>query len=276
MPTDSLRLLVLGAHPDDAEYHAGGLISIYAKLGHTVKLVSVSNGGAGHHRYSSEELVQIRREEAAKAGRVVGAEYVTWDNPDGALQPTLDLRHQIIREIRTFKPDLVLTHRTNDYHPDHRAVGQAVQDASYMVTVPLVCPEIPILDKDPIVAYMVDLFTKPYPHQGDFVLDVTAQLDTIIDMMVCHRSQFLDFLPFNAGIADQVPVDEAAQKPWLRDWFKQIAAPRVQRFRQQLVQTYGEERTAQAEIVEAYEISEYAGTLDETHSAKLFPTQATP
>lgn len=276
MPTNPLRLLVLGAHPDDAEFHAGGLIAVHTKLGHTVKLVSVSDGGAGHHRYSSKELVQIRRKEAAAAGRVVGAEYVTWNNPDGALQPTLDLRQQIIREIRTFKPDLVLTHRTNDYHPDHRAVGQAVQDASYMVTVPLVCPDIPILDRDPVVAYMVDLFTRPYPHAGDFVLDVSGQLETIIDMMVCHRSQFLDFLPFNAGIADQVPDDEAERRQWLRDWFKQVAAARAKRFRPQLVKTYGEERAAQAEIVEAYEISEYAGALDETLGAKLFPSHAAP
>jgi LmbE family N-acetylglucosaminyl deacetylase len=219
-------------------------------------------------------LVRIRRDEAASAGRVVGAEYVTWDNPDGALQVTLDLRHQIIREIRTFKPDLVLTHRTNDYHPDHRAVGQSVQDASYMVTVPLVCPDVPILEKDPIVAYMIDLFTKPYPHQGDVVLDVTDQIDTIVDMMACHKSQFLDFLPFNAGIADQVPQDEAAQKPWLREWFKRIAAPRVRRFRDQLVRAYGDDRAAKAEAVEAYEISEYAGTFDDSLRDRLFPRSA--
>ena len=138
MSGEQLRLLILGAHPDDADVHAGGLASIYRQLGHVVKMISVTDGGAGHHQRSSAELAEIRRAEAAAAGKVIGAAYETWGNPDGELQPTLEVRHQIIREIRTFQPDLLLTHRTNDYHPDHRAVGQVVQDASYMVTVPLV------------------------------------------------------------------------------------------------------------------------------------------
>ena len=63
-----LKLLVLGAHPDDAEYHAGGLAAIYRELGHTVKAVSLTNGGAGHHVRQPAELVPLRRAEAAAAG----------------------------------------------------------------------------------------------------------------------------------------------------------------------------------------------------------------
>ena len=81
--------------------------------------------------------------------------------PDGALQATLELRQRVIREIRGFRPDLVLTHRTNDYHPDHRATGQVVQDASFLVRVPRIVPEVPVLQRDPVVAFMSDLFTKP-------------------------------------------------------------------------------------------------------------------
>ena len=87
----------------------------------------------------------MRRRESLAAAAVIGATYDVWKYPDGMLQPTLEVRERLIREIRSFNPDLVLTHRPNDYHPDHRAVGQAVQDASYMVTVPLVaagCPGI--------------------------------------------------------------------------------------------------------------------------------------
>ena len=158
-----LRLLILGAHPDDAEYHAGGLAAAYRRLGHAVKMVSCTDGSAGHQSFERAKLGPIRRIEAAAAGRVIEAEYVTWDFPDGLLQATFDLRHAILREIRTFQPDLVLTHRTNDYHPDHRAVGQAVQDASYLVTVPRIAPEAPALRRDPVVASMVDLFTRPCP-----------------------------------------------------------------------------------------------------------------
>lgn len=270
MPSDSPRLLVLGAHPDDAEYHAGGLISIYRQLDREVKIVSVTDGRAGHHRYSSGELVGIRRQEAADAGRVVGAVYETWDFPDGRLQPTLDVRERIIREIRQFQPDLVLTHRTNDYHPDHRAVGQAVQDASYMVTVPLVVADVPIVSRDPVVAYMVDLFTRPCPLRPDVVYDVSDRIETTLDMLACHRSQVFDFLPFNEGIADQVPADMAEQRQWLSDWFIHRTGERAVRFRPELIAAYGE-TGAHTRHAEVYEISEYAAALDDGRRERLFP-----
>ena len=108
------RLLILGAHPDDAEYHGGGLASIYRQLDRPVKMISVTDGSAGHYQRTPAELVQLRRSEAANAGHVIGATYETWDFPDGSLEPTLDVRRRIIQEIREFQPDLVLTHRTCD------------------------------------------------------------------------------------------------------------------------------------------------------------------
>ena len=153
MTDHPLRLLILGAHPDDAEFHCGGLISIYRQLGHEVKIVSVTNGAAGHHQRSADELSRIRRQEAGAVAERIGASYDVWEFPDGELQPTLEVRRRIIREIRTFAPNLVLTHRTNDYHPDHRAVGQAVQDASFTVTVPLIVPDTAALRRDPVVTF---------------------------------------------------------------------------------------------------------------------------
>src|SRR5687768_8092788 len=97
--TDPLRLLILCAHPDDAELLAGGLATIYRRAGHVVKMVSVTDGAAGHHQMSGPELAQRRRAEATAAGKVIGAEYVTWDFPDGSLVPSIEVRQQIIREI---------------------------------------------------------------------------------------------------------------------------------------------------------------------------------
>ena len=164
----------------------------------------------------------------------------------------------------------MLTHRPNDYHPDHRAVGQAVQDASYMVTVPLVVPDVPILARDPVVAYMPDLFQRPYPLVGDVVVDITEQLDTIIDMLACHQSQVFEFLPFNQGIADQVPQEPQARHRWLRDWYVRIIRPRADRFREPLLRQYGSPRGEQIECVEAFEISEYASPLDHDARRRLF------
>lgn len=215
MAESPVRLLVLGAHPDDAEFHAGGLITHYRRLGHIVKIVSVTDGAAGHQRIPPAELTRIRRSEAADVGRQTGCEYEVWDFPDGELQPTLEVRRQIIREIRMFAPDLVLTHRTCDYHPDHRAVGLAVQDASYMVTVPHAVPEVPALRADPIVASMNDLFTKPCSLQPDVVLDIGPFLPEILRMLSCHASQVFDWLPYNLRVEDSLPTDFAGRMEWL-------------------------------------------------------------
>ncbi len=159
------RVLVLGAHPDDAEVSAGGLLWSHHSQGSLLRLISVTDGRSGHQSIPDAELIEIRRQEASQAGKLLGCDYLTWDFPDGYLETSLALRLQIIREIRTFRPDLILTHRTCDYHPDHRAVGQAVQDASYLVTVPKIAPEVPALARDPVVAYMPDLFTR-LPRSG--------------------------------------------------------------------------------------------------------------
>ena len=271
MPEERLRLLIFGAHPDDAEYHSGGLASIYRKLGHAVKMVSVTNGSAGHHEISAWEVVAMRRKEATASGAVIGAEYEVWDFPDTELEPTLEVRRKIIAEIRTFAPDLVLTHRTNDYHPDHRAVGQAVQDASFMVTVPRVVPDIPTLKKDPVVAYMPDLFTKPLPLTADVVIDVSDEFDTVVSMLACHRSQVFEWLPFLEGTLDEVPRDDDERIRWLRDWYARAARPRADRFRQEIIAAYGEERGSRIEFAEVYEISEYAAALDDSTKQRLFP-----
>jgi LmbE family N-acetylglucosaminyl deacetylase len=267
---DPLKLLILGAHPDDADISAGGLASIYRRLGHTVKMVSVTNGESGHHKTWGAPLVQRRRAEAAAAGAVIGAEYVTWDNRDGYLAPTLELRFQVIREIRTFKPDLVLTHRTNDYHPDHRAVGDVVRDASYMVTVPSVLPETPALRRDPVVAFMPDRFTKPTQLAGDVVVDITAELERIVDMLACHVSQFYEWLPYNMRVEDQLPADNAGKKEWLRRWYLSRIRPQAERYRAELVRTYGAVRGSQIEYTEAFEVSEYAAPLDAAARERLF------
>jgi LmbE family N-acetylglucosaminyl deacetylase len=263
--------LVLGAHPDDAEYHAGGLVCRYRQLGRPVKLVSVTDGGAGHHEKTATELIALRRAEASAAGQVIGATCETWNFPDGRLLPTLDLRERIIREIRQYQPDLVLTHRNCDYHPDHRAVAQAVQDASYLVTVPLVVPDVPALRTDPVVAYLPDLFTRPAPMRADHLLDVTPHLDTIVQMLACHQSQVFEWLAFEAGILDTVPIDPRDRLAWLQTWYTRQISPRADRYRDALIATLGAPRGRELDLIEMFEISEYANQPDAKRRQVLFP-----
>jgi LmbE family N-acetylglucosaminyl deacetylase len=279
MSSAPLRLLILGAHPDDAEFHAGGLILHYVRAGHVVKMVSATDGGAGHQTLSGPPLTEIRSREARAAAQLVGATAELWPFPDGRLEPSLELRERVIREIRSFRPDLVLTHRTCDYHPDHRAIGQSVQDASYLVTVPSICPDAPILRRDPVVATMNDRFTRPTPMRADVILDISAELPEITRMCACHASQFFDWLPFNQQKLAAVPTGEAARLDWLADQLRDHLRTYADRFRAELIATYGPRRGVAAELAEAFEISEYAAPLDADARRRLFwflPEEATP
>lgn len=145
-----LRVLAIGAHPDDCEIKFGGTAAKMAAAGHAVKFVSVTNGDAGHQTLAGAALAKRRYLETQEAARRLGiAEYQVLDNHDGALMPTLEVRKQIIRIIRAWKADIVISHRTNDYHPDHRYTAMLVQDAAYMVVVPNVASDTPRLERNP-------------------------------------------------------------------------------------------------------------------------------
>jgi LmbE family N-acetylglucosaminyl deacetylase len=266
------RILLLGAHPDDADIKGGGTAAKWCRLGFAVKMVSVTDGGAGHHVMRRPELVERRRSEARAAGAVIGAEYEVLGNPDGELLPTLEARRQLIRLIRSFRPDLVITHRPTDYHPDHRYTATLVQDAAYMITVPAVCPDTPHLDKNPVILYFSDDFNKPNPFTPDVVVDIGEEMPLLIDMLHRHASQFYEWLPYNFGIpSGDVPASEGERRAWLGERIRRRIRPLADRCREQLVATYGAEVGARAECVEAFEVSEYGSPLDPATRARLFP-----
>ncbi len=244
---------------------------MYRDLGHVVKFVSMTNGDAGHHLMRGEALATRRCKEAQAAGAVIGATYEVWEHHDGWLQPTPELRAQVIREIRTFKPDLVLTHRPDDYHPDHRACGHVVRDACFTVTVPAIVPDTPALRHDPVVGYLGDEFTRPTELRPDVVIDVGAKLDAIISMLACHESQLFEWLPYNERVEDKVPSDPTARRQWVSDYYAVRLRANATRFQSRLVELYGEQRAKSVQWVEAFEISEYAAPLDDAARRRLFP-----
>jgi N-acetylglucosamine malate deacetylase 1 len=267
----SPRVLVLGAHPDDADIKAGGTSAYWIAAGGEVLLVSVADGGAGHQTMRRPALVERRRAEAQAAGAVIGARYLVLDTPDGEVVPSLEARHKIIRLIREFRPDLILTHRPGDYHPDHRYTAQLVQDAAYLITVPAVCPEAPHLDRNPVIAYFSDTFKKPYVFEPHVVVDIGPNVPKVVDMLDKHVSQFYEWLPYNSGTLSQVPADPAARRAWLDGRYRARIRPLAERCRQQLSRTYGEDRGLEVEYVEAFEVSEYGSALDPATRTRLFP-----
>jgi LmbE family N-acetylglucosaminyl deacetylase len=265
------RVLVLGAHPDDADWKAGGCAALWRQAGGVVKLVSVTDGGAGHQTLRGAELARRRRAEAAAAGALVGAAYEVLDFPDGALLPTLEARHALIRLIRSFRPDLVLTHRPNDYHPDHRYTSTLVLDASYLLTVPAVCPDVPHLPRDPVLAYFSDGFTRPVPFRPDVVVDIGPVAETVVRMLDCHVSQFYEWLPYNRGELETVPAGAEERRRWLAAQYAALTRPLADRCRAQLIEVYGDESGRAADYIEAFEVGEHGAPLDDAGRARLFP-----
>lgn len=263
-----INVIAFGAHPDDCDNRAGGVAAKYAALGHRVRFVAVTNGDAGHQTEGGGALAQRRRAEAIEAGRRIGIDYVVLDNHDGELLPTLQVREQIIRQMREWKADLVLAPRPNDYHPDHRYTGVLVQDAAYMVTVPNVCPDTPALRKNPVFLYFQDGFQKPAPFRPDVAVSIDDVIDKKYEMLDAHVSQMYEWLPWHAGILDQVPKDPKARQEWLKS--QRVYAPSAA-FREALARWYGAEAAAKVRYAEAFEVCEYGARPTEDDIRSLFP-----
>ena len=264
-----VRVIAFGAHPDDCDLGAGGLAAKYAAHGDKVKFVSITNGDAGHQSMGGEALAKRRRAEAIEAGRRIGIEYEVLDNHDGKLLPTLDVREQVIREIRQWKADIVIAPRPNDYHPDHRYTGVLVQDASYMVIVPDLVTDTPPLKRNPVFIYYSDRFTRPQPFRADIVVSIDDVFEKKVNMLDAHVSQFYEWLPWTEGQFEQVPKDPAERKKWLATG--PLASRKLQpEWREALQKRYGAQAD-RVEHVEAFEITEYGHQPTEEEIRKLFP-----
>lgn len=263
--------MAFGAHPDDCDIKVGGIAIKYARIGHKVKFVSVTNGDSGHFRIGGGPLAQRRYKETQEAARIAGIEYEVFDVHDGQLMPTLENRHRIISTIRIFHPDLIFTHRPNDYHPDHRYTSQLVQDAAYTVTVPNVEALTPHLMYNPIIFYMSDEFQKPNPFSPDVVIGIDEVIEDKLRMLHCHKSQMYEWLPYNQGILDQVPEEHEERLKWLGEQRLPAFARIADKHRNRLKHLYGEQRGKKIRYAEAFEACEYGGRFTEDKIRTLFP-----
>lgn len=271
MATDKLRVLVFGAHPDDCDFKAAGVAALYTGLGHSVKMVSVTNGDAGHQTMGGAPLAWRRRMEAQAAGQCVGAEYVVLDNHDGELLPTLENRRAVIRLIRSYRPHLILAPRLWDYHPDHRATAQLVQDAVYLLTVPNAVSDAYHMRQMPVVAYVEDHFRKPVPFAPDVVVAIDEVVEKKVDALACHVSQMYEWLPYNREEEDQVPESPSERRAWLRAFLDPRFRASAEAYRAKLAELYGEQRASQVKYAEAFEISEYGEQASPEDLRRLFP-----
>jgi LmbE family N-acetylglucosaminyl deacetylase len=269
-----LRIIVFGAHPDDAEYKCGGTAAKWAALGHHVKLVSVTNGDIGHWRMAGGPLAKRRTAEVKAASKLLGTTSEVLDIHDGELMPTLENRQKIVRLIRGWKADIVISHRPWDYHPDHRYVGVLVQDAAFMVTVPFFCPDTPHLKTNPVFLFSSDRFRKPYPFRADIAVAVDDVFDRklrAIDKIVSQAYEG------GAGgseeLLSRVPPESQPKLrlQWLRKGWDRRQSSEARNHRDALVRWYGKDRAKQIKYAEAFEICEYGRQPNEKEIRRLFP-----
>jgi LmbE family N-acetylglucosaminyl deacetylase len=272
-PADGkLRIICFGAHPDDCELQAGGVAALWAGKGHHVKFVSVTNGDIGHWREAGGPLARRRKAEVERCGQLLGITTEVLDIHDGELLPTLENRRLITRLIREWQADIVMSHRPNDYHPDHRYTGVLVQDSAYMVAVPFFCPDVPPLKSNPVFLFYPDSFQKPNPFQPDIAVSIDTVMSKKLDALDALESQFYEGGAL--GSADLMPTDPAKQhdrRRQVRENFANRNKSVAQRFRSKLADWYGKEPAEKVQYAEAFEVCEYGRRPNRTELARLFP-----
>jgi len=267
-----LRILCFGAHPDDAEYKAGGVAAKWAEQGHHVKFVSVTNGDIGHWQIAGGPLAQRRSAEVQQAARALGIETEVLDIHDGELLPTLENRRTLTRLIRNWKADIVMSHRPNDYHPDHRYTGVLVQDAAFMVTVPFFCPDTPPLKNNPVFFYYSDGFQKPNPFTPDVIVSIDETFDKKINAVHALPSQVYEGgASGSEAFMKDIPKDEAGRRAWAIQHHGGRYAAVADRYRDALTKWYGKDRGKSIKYAEAFEICEYGRRPGTEELKKLFP-----
>jgi len=268
---EPLRIIVFGAHPDDCELDAGGTAARWAELGHKVKFVSVTNGDIGHYEMAGGPLAQRRTAEVERCAEILGIETEVLDIHDGELMPTLENRKKIVRLIRDWEADLVISHRPNDYHPDHRYTGILVQDAAFMVIVPYFCPDVPALRTNPVFMYSEDTFQKPNPFEPDVVVPIDPVLDKKTRCIDALASQFYEWNPWLFGYLDEVPDTPEERLEWTRERTEARYGAVADRHRGVLAEWIGEEAASQVKTAEAFEVCEYGSQPTNEELRQLFP-----
>jgi LmbE family N-acetylglucosaminyl deacetylase len=183
-----MRVLAIGAHPDDLEFQLGGTLAKYSKLGDEVYMAVATNGNIGSFRMSKKEIAAVRHRESQKSAKLIGAQLIWMNFEDEFLLDTPESRLKFIDTVRIAKPDVVFAHEPyNDYNPDHDMVGYLAFIARINASIKLIETEHPPAPKVPALFYYSTL------THGNFVpeyyIDITDTYELKRKMFLCHDSQ---------------------------------------------------------------------------------------
>ncbi|MBE7010788.1 MAG: PIG-L family deacetylase [Ruminococcaceae bacterium] len=183
-----MNVLAIGCHPDDIEINCAGTLAKCVKRGDNVTVCHVCNGNLGHVIIQPDELAEIRKQEAIKAGSLAGIKVVTCDIGDlMAYESSKEQRDKVVDIIREAQPDFIITHAPNDYMPDHVAVSRLVFDASFAASVPHYESRLTTPSEVTPIFYMDNLGGNEFlPTE---YVDITEEIDLKLEMLECHESQ---------------------------------------------------------------------------------------
>lgn len=255
------KLMFIGAHPDDPDFQGGAIAHKVCKAGGEAVFVSCCNGNKGHQWMNSMELARRRYGETQASAKTLGInKYLVLGYPDCEIEPDMRLRERLTRLIRQEAPNMLITHRTSDYHADHRAVALAVRDAAYLFGVPLFCPETPVPETLPFIMYGGDGFSEPAPFRADLMVSDDDVLDTMLEAWACHESQEFEWLPPEHGFDPAVDIppasDHVGRIAFLRDkMMPGRPTGNGRRHRKELDEAWGGNGPKYAEV---FELCEYA------------------
>lgn len=230
---DKQNILVILAHPDDPEFFCGATLARWARAGHNIIYQLLTCGDKGFNDSTSadmttDELCRIRHDEQRAAADVIGVKAVHFlDRPDGYLIPDLDLRREIVRVIRKFKPDILVACDPQNLfasyglnHPDHRAAGQVVLDAVFPAAgSPVFFPELLTEGYQP---HMPKEVWCSLTSQPNTVLDVTETWPIKLEALLHHKTQIGDVEKFKERMKSRRTEDSTDENPRYEEKFRVV------------------------------------------------------
>ena len=183
-----MRILAIVAHPDDAELLCAGTLALCAQRGDEVFIAIATNGnvGTGDPAVTSEQIATIRHQEAKDSCAIIGAKLIWMNFDDEWLFNNEESRTRFIDAIREARPDVLIIHDPNDYHPDHRTAGEIARDSRIPASVPLVKTKLKECDI-PTVFLMDTLLGRNF--EPEFYVDISSVIATKEKMVLAHDSQ---------------------------------------------------------------------------------------
>jgi LmbE family N-acetylglucosaminyl deacetylase len=231
--TSPKNILVILAHPDDPEFFCGATLARWVRAGHKITYVLMTCGDKGYNpatrpEMTPEKLCGLRHVEQNNAAKIIGASAVHFlDLADGYLIPSLDLRRDIVREIRRHKPDILVTCDPQNLfaqyginHPDHRACGQIVLDAVFPAAGNLVY--FPELLKEGFQPHMPKEVWCSLTSQPNTTLDVTDTWDTKLQAILEHKTQVPDADKLIERMKSRRTEDSADENPRYEEKFRVV------------------------------------------------------